>query len=76
VHFGGGDIQSQYTDEIILNLMEELGIGYNCDGPIADSDDEGWQTELGQVLRQAYLEGEDAIRRWEEKDCEVPSSAP
>jgi hypothetical protein len=66
VHLCGGDIRSQYTKGMVLNLMEELGIGHDCeDVPVAPLDDNRWNSELGRVLLQAFIEGEVAIKRWE-----------
>jgi hypothetical protein len=69
VHLCGGDIHSQYTSTMVMNLMSELGVGgYDSDPEdvtVPPPDDERWHTELGQVIYQSTLEWGEAINRWE-----------
>ena len=64
VHFCGGDIRSQYTNAVILNLMERLNIAHSCVGDAVSLSDSRWHdTELGRALLQSHLEGEIVVRR-------------
>lgn len=59
---------------MVMDLMDELGIGYDRHGePAAPLTDRRWsETELGTVLLQAYMEKEVASRR---RDLERTNAA-